>query len=141
MKFQKIIRTQMMLVGLGAALVLAGSAYAQQEMDPTTFDVNPGTPHMVSGGVARTAQSPAAVNKINSAAVTSASLWNGQATKQESDLARLTLVDTMMVVIMMTGIGLIVLYAMAATKREHRLQISSSAPYTSATGAAAHRTA
>jgi hypothetical protein len=138
MKFQKMIRMQMVLVGLGAALVLGSSAYAQQEMDPTTFDVNPGTPHMVSGGVARTAQSAAPASKANSAAVDSAALWNGEATEQEADLARLTLVDTMMVVIMMIGIGLIVLYAMAATRREPRLQISPSAPYTPATGAAAH---
>lgn len=140
MKFQKIIR--MMLAGLGAALVLAGSAYAQQEMDPTTFDVNPGTPHMVSGGVTRSTQSPAPASKVNSAAVESASLWNGETTEQEADLARLTFVDTMMVVILMIGIGLIVLYATAATRREHRLQISpEGAPYTPATGAAAHRTA
>jgi hypothetical protein len=139
MKFQKMIRMQMVLAGLGAALVLGSSAYAQQEMDPTTFDVNPGTPHVVSGGVARTAQSAAPANKVNSATVDSAALWNGQATQQEADLARLTLVDTMMVVIMMIGIGLIVLYAMAATRRERRLQISpESAPYTAATGAAAH---
>ena len=44
MKFQNKIRMQMIMVGLGAALLMAGSARAQQDMDPTYFDVNPGTP-------------------------------------------------------------------------------------------------
>src|SRR5260370_14128774 len=44
MKSQKRIRIQMVLVGLGAALLMAGSARAQQDMDPTYFDIHPGTP-------------------------------------------------------------------------------------------------
>jgi hypothetical protein len=44
-----------------------------------------------------------------------------------------------MVVILMVGSSLIVLYAMAATKRERRLKISpESASYTPASGATAH---
>ena len=39
MKFQKMIRIQMMLVGMGAGLLLARPACAQQEMDPELFDV------------------------------------------------------------------------------------------------------
>jgi hypothetical protein len=41
MKFQKIFRGQMILMGLGGALVLANSSYAQQEVDPTFFDATP----------------------------------------------------------------------------------------------------
>ncbi len=38
-KFQKMIRIQMMLVGMGAGLLLARPACAPQEMDPEIFDV------------------------------------------------------------------------------------------------------
>jgi hypothetical protein len=138
MKVQKMIRMQMMLVGLGATLALGGSAYAQQEVNPTTFDVNPGTPHAVSA-VTQAAQSPAQANTAKSAPAFSASLWSSENTKQETDLARLLVIDTMMIVIMMIGIGLIVLYAKAATRNERRPRFSpESAPYTRANGAAAH---
>ena len=46
MEFRKVIRMQVLLMGLGASLLLAISARAQQDMDPAAFDVNPGTPHV-----------------------------------------------------------------------------------------------
>jgi hypothetical protein len=132
MKVQKMIRMQMRLVGLGAALALGGSAYAQQEVSPTTFDVNPGTPQAV-GAVAQMGQTPAEANKAKSEPAFSASFWSSENTKQETDLVRLLVIDTMMIVIMMIGIGLIVLYAKAATRHERRPRFSSeSAPYTPA---------
>src|SRR5215470_13821841 len=128
MKVQKMIRAQMMLVGLGAALALGGSAYAQQEISPTTFDINPGTP-AVSNAVAKVEQPAAPVSESKQAPV-SASLWSNANTKQEADLARLLVIDTMMVVIMMIGVGAIVLYAKAATRNERRPRVSpQTAPY------------
>src|SRR5258707_2424148 len=53
MKSQKRIRIQMVLVGLGAALLMAGSARAQQDMDPTYFDIHPGTPAAQKTAVGR----------------------------------------------------------------------------------------
>jgi hypothetical protein len=42
MKFRNMIRMQVMtLAGLGVAMLFAGSAYAQQEMDPTPFADGP----------------------------------------------------------------------------------------------------
>jgi hypothetical protein len=41
MKFTSKIRMQAVLVGLGAALFFANAAYAQQDMDPTTFETDP----------------------------------------------------------------------------------------------------
>jgi len=42
MKFRNMIRTQVMtLAGLAAAMLFAGSAYAQQETDPTPFADGP----------------------------------------------------------------------------------------------------
>jgi hypothetical protein len=136
MEFRKMIRMQVMLMGLGAALLLASSAHAQQDMDPTAFDVNPGTPRIAKVAAGYTAQSSATAKKTDSAASTSESLWSGQETKQEADLARLTMVDATMVVILMAGVGLIVLYAMAATRRERQLEMSpQQASYTPASGA------
>jgi hypothetical protein len=138
MEFRKVIRMQVMLMGLGAALLLASSAHAQQDMDPTAFDVNPGTPRIVKVAAGHVAQSSATAKKTDSAASASESLWSGQETKQEADLARLTMVDATMVVILMVGVGSIVLYAMAATKRERRLEMSPQrGSYTTASGATA----
>jgi hypothetical protein len=121
MNFQKRTRLQVLLMGLGAALLLASSAHAQQDTNPTDFPVNPGTPQ-IKVAVARTAPAAAAAKEVNSDAPVSQ--WSNQDTKQEADLTRLAIVDGTMVVILMAGTGLIVLYAMAATKRERRLQIS-----------------
>ena len=42
MNFRNMVRMRMMtLAGLGVAMLLGGSAYAQQEMDPTPFDDGP----------------------------------------------------------------------------------------------------
>ena len=41
MKFQNVIRMQLILAGLAAVLLMPGSVRAQQDMDPTVFDVNP----------------------------------------------------------------------------------------------------
>jgi hypothetical protein len=42
MKFRNMIRMQVLtLAGLGVAMLFAGSAYAQQEMDPTPFADGP----------------------------------------------------------------------------------------------------
>src|SRR5260221_6776475 len=57
MKSQERIRMQMVIVGLGVALLMAGSAHAQQDMDPTYFDINPGTPAVQKAAVVRSAQS------------------------------------------------------------------------------------
>jgi hypothetical protein len=137
MEFRKV-RMQVILVGLGAALLLAGSAHAQQDMDPSSFDVNPGTPHVVKVAAGHGSQSSVAAVKAKSEVSDSESIWSGQATQQEADLARLTMVDATMVVILMAGVGLIVLYAMAATKRERRLEMPRQrASYSPASGAPA----
>jgi hypothetical protein len=51
MKFRNIIRTQVMtLAGLAVAMLFAGSAYAQQEMDPTPFADGPNVEAMAEPG-------------------------------------------------------------------------------------------
>ena len=139
MKAQRIVRMQVMLMGLGAAMLLASSARAQQDMDPTAFDVNPGTPKVERQVAQRTAQSAAPAKEANTEGVIPAALWSGQATKQEADFSRLIVVDASMVLILMAGIASIVLYAMAATKRERRLEpILQDSPYGPVSGATTH---
>jgi hypothetical protein len=41
MKLKNIIRVQLVLAGLAAAMIFARPVQAQQEMDPTSFDVTP----------------------------------------------------------------------------------------------------
>ena len=139
MKLHKIVRMRMMLIGLGAALLLASSAYAQQDMDPTDFPVNPGTPKVERHVAQRTARNLEPANGVEMAAFLPGGLGSDQSTQQESDFMRMILVDATMAVILMAGIGAIVLYAKAATKRERRLQpILPDSPYGPVSGATTH---
>jgi hypothetical protein len=134
MEFQTKIRMQVIMVGLGAALLMAGSARAQQDMDPTYFDVNPGAPAVSHNVVVRTAQNPQAVveNAQGQAVVA-----HGDSTL-ESVMTRIAIVDASIAVILFGGVLAIVLYAMAATRRERGLQVSPrSAPYTPVSAATA----
>jgi hypothetical protein len=139
MKFQKMIRTQLMLMGLGVVLVLASSARAQQDMDPSSFDINPGTPKVERHAGVRTAHNSEPAEKVSTEAVVPAALWSRQNTREEADFSRLIIVDAAMVLILMAGITSIVFYAMAATRRERRFQFSpANALYRPASGATTH---
>jgi hypothetical protein len=138
MKLQNIVRANVMLMGLGAALLLAGSAFAQQDMDPTGFPVNPGTPKVEVAAVQPALQS-APVTKAENAGTAAQVSWWGAQTAQESDLSRMMVVDATMAVIMLAGVASIALYAIAATKRERRLQpVLQDGPYPPASGVTAH---
>jgi hypothetical protein len=134
MKFQTKIRMQVIMVGLGAALLMAGLARAQQDMDPTYFDVNPGAPAVSQDVVVRTAQNTqAAVENAQGQAVVA----NGDSTL-ESVMTRITIIDTSIAVILFGGVLAIVLYAMAATRRERGLQVPrATTPYTPVSAATA----
>ena len=135
MKIQKMVRGQLMLMGLGAALVLASSARAQQDMDPTPFDINPGTPEAAQ----QVAQHVAAASKVNTEAAAPTFLWSNQDARQEADFSRLNTVDASVVLILMAGVASIVLYAVAATRRERQLQFSpANASYGPARGVTTH---
>lgn len=120
MKIQNRIRIQM-LVGLGAALLMAGSARAQQDMDPTCFDVRPGAPTVREKAVVRTAQNPQTAvenTKTQHAAV----VVSGDST-METVMTRIAIVDAGVALVLFGGVVSIVLYAMAATRRERGLQV------------------
>jgi len=134
MKFQTNIRMQVIMVGLGAALLMAGSARAQQDMDPAYFNVNPAAPAVSQHVVVRTAQNTQApVENAQGQAVVA----SGDSTL-ESVMTRVAIVDASIAVILFGGVLIIVLYAMAATRRERGLQVSrATTPYTPVSAATA----
>jgi hypothetical protein len=133
MKLQNIVR--MALMGLGAALLLAGSAYAQQDMDPTDFPINPGTPVVERAAVPPVAQAVAKSEDAKTAVPTT--LWSEST--QESDFARMMVVDGTMLLILLAGVSSIALYAIAATKRDRLLQpVLQDGPYPPASGVTTH---
>ncbi len=137
MKFQNKIRMQMMMLGLGAALLMAGSARAQQDMDPTYFDVNPGTPAVSKAVAVRAAQGLQAARE-NASAESTLALANRSDVTLEAGVTRMAIVDAGVALILLTGIVSIVIYAMAATRRERALRVSPmTAPYTPVSAATA----
>jgi hypothetical protein len=129
MELQKKIRIQMMMMGLGAALFMAGSARAQQDMDPTYFDVNPGTPAFSKAAVIRVAQSSPAANE-NGSTQSAFTLAVSKEATLEAGVARMAIVDAGVALILFGGILSIVLYALAATRRERNLGVPRvNAPY------------
>ena len=136
MKFQTRLRMQMLMVGLGAALLMAGSALAQQEMDPTHFDVNPGTPAVSKVAVAPAAQR-AQASLQNGQAENAAGLASIQESTLEGGVTRMTFVDAGVVLILLGGVFLIAAYALVATRREQIRVSPMSARYTPVSAATA----
>jgi hypothetical protein len=137
MKYQTKIRMQILMVGLGAALLTAGSAHAQQDMDPTYFDVKPGTPAVSKVVAVRTAQSSAREAE-NGSAQNALMLASSKESTLEAGVARMAIVDVGAVLILFGGVISIVLYARAATRRE-RMMVASQVhrPYASISAATA----
>ena len=117
MRFQNKIRMQLMIVGLGAALLMAGSTRAQQDMDPTYFDINPGTPVVQEAAVVRSAQSHIPVKTERNDAASALAVVSGKDATLEAGITRVFLIDAGVALILFGGIVSIVLYAMAATRR------------------------
>jgi hypothetical protein len=137
MNFQKRIRMQMMMMGLGAALLMAGSARAQQDMDPTYFDINPGPPAVSKAAVVRVAHGSRAA-KENGPTEGALTLATSNDSTLEAGVMRMAIVDAGVVLILFGGIVSIVLYAMAATRRERMVRGSLvSAPYSPVSAATA----
>ncbi|HLZ90558.1 MAG TPA: hypothetical protein VKQ28_02495 [Candidatus Acidoferrum sp.] len=116
MRFQKRIRMQV-IVGLGAALLTAGAARAQQDMDPTYFDVNPGTPAATQ--VATASSTPGALTANVSEQDASAPVLAGSSDATlDASVTRIAFVDAGVAVILLSSVISMALYAMVATRRE-----------------------
>jgi hypothetical protein len=112
MRFQKMIRIQLMVVGLGAGLLLAKPVFAQQDTDPTLFEETADATHPDQAAFNVTAPPEAVIRVTAYAAAPSAAL--------EVDEAQLTALDVKTVFALMIGIGSIVLLGMAEAVRGSR---------------------
>jgi len=112
MKFQKMIRVQLMLVGLGAGLLLAKPVYAQQDTDPTLFEAASGASQQNQEGFNVPTPPQAAMNMK---AETTAPL-----AVQEADAAIITSFDVNTILALMACNGLIVLLGIAEAVRGSR---------------------
>lgn len=115
MKFQKIIRGQMLLMGLGAALLLVNSAYAQQDMDPTFFDDTPGTPQVQQAAVVSVGQEVQSTGAMNAEATTALI-----AQDQDMVAPQWTPLDENVTIFLMVGIGSVVLLGIPEAIRGSR---------------------
>lgn len=138
MKIQNIVRTPMIVMGLGVALLLASPVRAQQEIAPDTFDINPGTPktEVVAAAPvsAATVLASDAGQKVavSQAGVAATSNWDGMFA------APLNAVDVAMIVILAGGTGLVALYTVAATRRKRRFSPARGSVQASISGATTH---
>jgi len=137
MKLQNGIRMQVIMVGLGAALLMAGTARAQQDMDPTYFDVNPGTPAAAKVVVVRTAQNLQAA-KENASAESTLALANRSDVTLETSVTRIAVVESGIALILLAGVVLIARYAVAAARGARVPRMSKvTRPYTPVSAATA----
>jgi len=145
----KLVR-RTMLVGLGAALFLAGSAHAQQGVDPSSFSdsdpVGAGFEQNLEENFAQSIelnvpqhleqvieQDVAPIDGLQIVQDTGVSMQLGIENKvatailgsyppgEESDLRELKLMDTMLVWTLVVGTGLIACYAKTFTRGERTL--------------------
>jgi hypothetical protein len=114
MKMQPLVRMQI-LMGMGAALLLASSGRAQQTMDPAS------SYSVTSEPSEKTAMVPV-IESDGSESVIAMALGSRQATRQETELARVMVADVIMLAILVAGIAAIAMYAMAATRRNRTLE-------------------
>jgi len=110
----------MLLVGMGAGLLLARSAVAQQEMDPELFDVYANTTVMDQASHRTPGAEAVKVAAADSPAPSAA---------QGVDAEGLTAVDTSVMLMLIICIGSIVLFGMAeAVRGPRRLTWRETAP-------------
>ena len=118
MKSQSKIRVSLLVMGLGAAFLFAGSARAQQEVDPSFFDINPGTSVEKAAPLTTAQQTPAAVQRSGNAEGALA-IATGKDATFEAGLTRVAVIDIALAMILVGGFASIVVYALAATKRAY----------------------
>ena len=113
MKFQKMIRVQMMLVGLGAGLLLARPVRAQQEVNPTLFEEAQAAPQL---------DQAAAVNAATSLEVAKSAAVDAAAPMVVGEVGapQLAPMDANVIIVLMIGIGSIVLFGLGEAVRGSR---------------------
>lgn len=77
MKFQRALRMQLIVAGLGGMLLLPSAVQAQQEVDPEIFDVNPATPQVNQAAVVQQEQNADPAAPAEATALTPAESYAG----------------------------------------------------------------
>ncbi len=125
MKAYGMVRMQVMVVGLGAAMLLAGPARAQQQVDPSGSDVN-----------AAIAQN---VEVSTNAETQPVALESSEATEADVVPAGFGMENGLLLLILAVGTGSIFVYAKLATRRERYPQpVRSRSRYAPISGATTH---
>ena len=122
MKVRAMIRMQLMLMGMGAALLLASSAHAQQDMAPTIFpegaNVEPfrqPTAASLNDGITY-ALAPADAAAAQQAVT--AELAGVQATEEDASIGRWTATDGWIASLLMISMTLVILHGLALAKTQ-----------------------
>ncbi len=127
MKFQEIMRAQMMVVVLGAGLLLAKPVRAQQDMDPTIFEGASDGPPMTE----------VATNAPSSAAKTVAGNAAAPLAPQERGAAQLREADKTTKMVLLIGAASILLLGMVEAGRGSRRRTWRERPWTGFSSSAA----
>jgi hypothetical protein len=114
MKFRTMVRMQMILMGLGAALLLVSSAHAQQDMDPAFFP---------DGGNVEPFGQPAAVTVNNAITIDSANAATApqaisKASTQIGSVAMWTTANVWGISLLVISMTLVTLYSLARAKKQ-----------------------
>lgn len=117
MKIRMIVRTQMVLMTVAAALMLASSVYAQQDMDPTSFSDGPYVTTFTQP-VTANANSTFTMDATNSAAAVPVASENTEMAVEEAGVAEWTKVDAYSTMALMLLMGFGVLYGTLKIERE-----------------------
>ncbi|MGB8325589.1 MAG: hypothetical protein WCE52_21700 [Candidatus Acidiferrum sp.] len=117
MKIRMIVRTQMMLMTVAAALMLASSVYAQQDMDPTPFADGPYVTTFAQPVIAN-ANSTYTMDATNTAAALPAASENTEMAVEEAGVAEWTNVDAYSSMALMLLLGSGVLYGTLKNQRQ-----------------------
>jgi hypothetical protein len=117
MKIKMIVRTQMMLMTVAAALMLASSVYAQQDMDPTPFADGPYVTTFAQPAIAN-ANSTYTMEATNTAAAVPAASENTEMAVEEAGVAEWTNVDAYSTMVLTVLMGFGVLYGTLKSERE-----------------------
>jgi len=122
MKFMSTIRMQAVLVGVGAALFFANAAYAQQDVDPTTFEANPVAMQEQGAPVAQSSI-PGGVYAAPAETPTPAAVDTESVAVQESGAKKWSPVDTLTLMATILGLAFIVVRGIAEARRPRNSQI------------------
>lgn len=136
MRFQKMIRMQLILAGLGATFLSGSPARAQQDADPTIFEVSPIGPQSNTSSPTQNARNLGAERKREEQAVASLTNQSGKDATLEANMSRMMVEEIAIFATLLVGIAAIMVYATVAARSKGKVQVPpGSASFTTTTSA------